>query len=144
MTGLSQQLFGTLPTMISSVTDSNYWRAATGVKGNFSAGIEDWDWNLGYTHSMSTVSNSISGLINPTNLTTALQNGTLDFVNPSATPNAVNSILTSANNLAISKLDALDATLSTPSLFHIPTGEVGLGLGAQFLHESELIEEGPA
>jgi iron complex outermembrane receptor protein len=141
-TGVAQELFGTLPGTLSSTTDANYWRAATGVKGSFETGKEDWDWNLGYTHSMSTVSNTLGNYVNPIALTTALNNGTLNFVNPSATPNAVNSILTTANNLGISKLDALDATLSTPNLFHIPTGDIGLGLGTQFLHESELLEEG--
>ena len=141
-TGVAQELFGYLPTTYSSTTDSNFWRAAMGLKGSYELGKEDWDWNLGYTHSMSTVSNTLGSVINPNALTTALNNGTLNFANPSATPAALQSILTTADNLGISKLDALDATLATPNLFHLPTGDVGLGLGAQFLHESELIEEG--
>jgi iron complex outermembrane recepter protein len=141
-TGAAQELFGYLPTTDSTVTDSNYYRLATGVKGTFETGPEDWDWNLGYTHSESTVSNTTSGVINPTALTTALNNGSFNFVNPSATPGALSSILTSTSNLGISKLDAVDATVSTPNLFHLPTGDVGLGLGTQFLHESEMIEQG--
>jgi iron complex outermembrane receptor protein len=141
-TGVAQELFGYLPTTYSSTTDANFWRAAMGLKGSYEFGKEDWDWNVGYTHSMSTVSNTLGSVINPNALQTALTNGTLNFVNPSATPGALNSILTTADNLGISKLDALDATLATPNLFHLPTGDVGLGLGAQFLHESELIEEG--
>jgi iron complex outermembrane receptor protein len=143
-TGVAQELFGSLPATYNSVTDSNFWRAAMGVKGTFTTGAEDWDWNAGYTHSMSTVSNTLNGVINANALTTALNNGTFNFINPSATPAALSSILTSADNLGISKLDALDATLSTPNLFHIPTGDVGFGVGTQFLHESELIEEGGA
>jgi iron complex outermembrane receptor protein len=141
-TGMTQELFGYMPTTYSSTTDANYWRAAMGVKGSFTTGSEDWDWNTGYTHSMSTVSNTYGSIINPNALQTELNNGSYNFANPSATPGALNNILTNANNLGISKLDALDATLSTPNLFHIPTGDVGLGLGAQFLHESELIQEG--
>ncbi|MGF6532263.1 iron complex outermembrane receptor protein [Paraburkholderia sp. GAS206C] len=141
-TGVAQELFGYLPTTYSSTTDSNFWRAAMGLKGSYELGKQDWDWNVGYTHSMSTVSNTLGSVINPNALQTALNNGTLNFVNPSATPGALNSILTTADNLGISKLDAFDATLATPNLFHLPTGDVGLGLGAQFLHESELIEEG--
>ncbi|PCE22879.1 TonB-dependent receptor [Paraburkholderia acidicola] len=141
-TGAAQELFGYLPTTYNSVTHSNFYRVGTGVKGTFSVGQEDWDWNLGYTHSQSTVSNTLNGVVNPTALTSALQNGTYDFANPSLTPNGLNGVLTTASNLGISKLDAIDGTLSTPNLFHIPTGDVGLGLGTQFLHESELIEEG--
>ena len=143
-TGVSQEIFGALPTTYSSTTDANYWRAAMGVKGSYELGKEDWDWNVGYTHSMSTVSNTYGSIVNPVALTNELANGTFNYVNPSATPGALSNILTTANNLGISKLDALDATLATPNLFHIPTGDVGLGLGAQFLHESELIEEGGA
>ena len=141
-TGVAQEFFGYAPTTYSSTTDANYWRAAMGIKGSFSTGKEDWDWNTAYTHSMSTVSNIYGSVINPNALQTELNNGTYNFLNPAATPQAVNNFLTTANNLGISKLDAVDATLSTPNLFHIPTGDIGLGLGAQFLHESELIEEG--
>ncbi len=141
-TGINQELFGFLPTTYSSTTDANFWRAATGVKGTFSDYGRDFDWNVGYTHSMSTVSNTYGSIINPAALQAALNNGTLNYVNPSATPAAMQGVLTTADNLGISKLDALDATLSTPNLFHLPTGDVGAGLGAQFLHESELIEEG--
>ncbi|MFP3243295.1 MAG: TonB-dependent receptor [Paraburkholderia sp.] len=143
-TGAAQELFGYLPSTYNSVTNSNFWRAAMGVKGTFSVGKEDWDWNTAYTHSMSTVSNTLNGVVNVNGLNNALNNGTYNFVNQTAAPGVLNSILQSADNLGISKLDALDATLSTPNLFHLPTGDVGFGLGAQFLHESELIEEGAA
>ncbi|MGA7778059.1 MAG: TonB-dependent receptor [Paraburkholderia sp.] len=141
-TGIDQELFSYLPTTYNSTTDANFWRGAMGVKGSFATGKEDWDWNLAYTHSMSTVSNTYGGYINPNGLSAALANGTYNFANPSATPGGLDSIVTTANNLGISKLDAVDATLATPNLFHIPTGDVGLGLGSQFLHESELIEQG--
>src|SRR6202000_2405500 len=136
-TGVAQEIFGVLPTTYSSTTDANYWRAAMGGKGSYELGKEDWDWNVGYTHSMSTVSNTYGSIVNPVALTNELANGTFNYVNPSATPGALSNILTTANNLGISKLDALDATAGTPNLFHLPTGDVGLGLGAQFLHESE-------
>jgi iron complex outermembrane receptor protein len=141
-TGVAQGLFGYAPTTYSSTTDANYCRAAMGVKGSFSTGKERWDWNTAYTHSMSTVSNTYGSYINPVALQSELNDGLYNFANPSATPGALKNILTNANNLGIAKLDALDATLSTPNLFHIPTGDVGLGLGAQYLHESELIQQG--
>lgn len=141
-TGIDQELFGYLPTTYSSTTDANFWRAAMGLKGTFSAYSRDFDWNVGYTHSMSTVSNTLGSVINPNALQAALNDGSLNYVNPAATPQALAGILSNADNLGISKLDAVDATLSTPNLFHLPTGDVGFGLGAQFLHESELIEEG--
>ena len=54
-----------------------------------------------------------------------------EFREPAATPNAFNGLFREANNLGISKLDTIDATLSTPNLFHLPAGDVGIGFGAR-------------
>ena len=75
-------------------------------------------------------------------LNNIFQNGIFNFANPSATPNGLNGLYQNATNEGISKLDTVDATLSTPNLFHLPAGDVGLGFGAQFLHESEYHQPG--
>ncbi len=92
----------------------------------------------------STVANTLSNQINAAALNNIYQNGTFDFANPAATPNGLNGLFQDANNLAISKLDTVDATLSTPDLFHLPAGDVGLGFGAQFTHQSEVMNPGAA
>ena len=80
--------------------------------------------------------------LNVNALNNIYQNGTLNFANPAATPNAFNGLFQEANNLGISKLDTIDATLSTPNLFHLPAGDVGIGFGAQFTHQSETLTPG--
>lgn len=124
-------------------TSANFWRAATGVKGTFETPkAGDWDWSVAYSHSQSVVSNNFSNRIRASVLENLIQNGGFDFANPSATPNGLNGLYGNAETQAITKLDTVDATLATPNLFTLPTGNVGLGLGAQFRHESQYIGTG--
>jgi iron complex outermembrane receptor protein len=140
--GVDTPLTYAFPHSVSETTDANYYRAATGLKGSFSLPYGDWDWTTSLSHSQSTVSNTYSGQLNVNALTNIYQNGVFDFGNPAATPNGLNGLYQNANNLGISKLDTVDATLSTPNLFHLPAGDVGIGFGAQFTHQSEMITPG--
>ncbi len=138
-TGAATPLAYTFPGTDSDVTRSTFWRFATGVKGSFTMPYGDWDWSTAYSHSQSIVTNTLNNVLNASVVNNMYQNGTLNFANPSATPNASNGLYMQTGNQGVSKLDAIDATLSTPNLFKLPTGDVGFGLGAQFLHESEFI-----
>ncbi|MGF7135116.1 iron complex outermembrane receptor protein [Paraburkholderia sp. EB58] len=140
--GVDTPLTYAFPHAVSETTDANYYRAATGLKGSFSLPYGDWDWSTSLSHSQSTVSNTYGGQLNVNALTNIYQNGVFDFGNPAATPNGLNGLYQNANNLGISKLDTVDATVSTPNLFHLPAGDVGVGFGAQFTHQSEIIEPG--
>ena len=111
-------------------------------QGSFTLPYGDWDWATSVSHSQSTVSNVFTNQLNVNALNNIYQNGTLNFANPAATPNAFNGLFQEANNLGISKLDTIDATLSTPNLFHLPAGDVGIGFGAQFTHQSETLTPG--
>ncbi|WP_201522467.1 TonB-dependent receptor, partial [Klebsiella pneumoniae] len=72
--------------------------------------------------------------------------GYTDSVTPAtfsaATLNGLPGVLGTSYNQGISKLDVVDATISTPNLFKLPAGDVGIGLGAQFQHQSEYIGPG--
>lgn len=140
-TGAASTLNYTFPNAITgNDTVSTYWKASTGVKGSFSipkAG--DWDWNLDAGHSQSTVDTTYFNEFNVAALNNVIQNGTLDFANPSATPNGENGLFQNDYQQAISKTDSVEATTSTANLFHLPTGDVGLGLGTEFRHESSII-----
>ena len=140
--GVATPLTYSFPNTIAEKTYATYWRASTGVKGSFSLPHGDWDWATSVSHSQSTVSNVFTNQLNTAALTNIYQNGTLNFANPSATPNAFNGLYQDANNLGISKLDTVDATISTPNLFHLPAGDVGVGFGAQFTHQSIALTPG--
>ncbi|RAS18834.1 TonB-dependent receptor [Paraburkholderia bryophila] len=142
--GVDTPLTYAFPNTVAEKTYATYWRASTGLKGSFGLPNGDWDWATSVSHSQSTVSNTYTNQLNANALTNIYQNGTFDFANPSATPNGLNGLYQDANNLAISKLDTVDATLSTPTLFHLPSGDVGFGMGAQFTHQSEVMNPGAA
>jgi iron complex outermembrane receptor protein len=140
--GVPTQLVYTFPGANAETTDSTFWRASTGIKGNFSLPYGDWDWSTSISHSQDVVSNVYTNQLNVAALNNIYQNGVFNFANPSATPNGLAGLYQNTNNLGVSKLDTVDATISTPNLFHLPTGDVGLGFGAQFLHESESLTPG--
>jgi iron complex outermembrane receptor protein len=140
--GVATPLTYSFPNTIAEKTYATYWRASTGVKGSFSLPHGDWDWATSVSHSQSTVSNVYTNQLNTAVLNNIYQNGTLNFANPSATPNAFNGLYQDANNFGISKLDTIDATISTPNLFHLPTGDIGVGFGAQFTHQSIALTPG--
>jgi iron complex outermembrane recepter protein len=121
-------------------TTANFYRVSTGLKGDFStAKWGDWNWAASYGHSQSEVSNSYSNEVSGAGYNALLAGG-YNFDNPSATPNGLNGVFGTLNNQAISKLDTVDATIATPNLFHLPAGDVGVGFGAQFQHQSEAID----
>ncbi|MDG0027615.1 TonB-dependent receptor [Trinickia sp. Y13] len=134
--GVPTALTYSFPNTNAEKTDATYWRASTGVKGSFTLPYGDWDWATSVSHSQSVVSNTYTNQLNVAALNNIYQNGTFNFANPSATPNGLNGLYQNAGNLGISKLDTIDATISTPNLFHLPTGDVGVGFGAQFTHQS--------
>ncbi|RFU48141.1 TonB-dependent receptor [Paraburkholderia sp. DHOC27] len=141
--GVDTPLTYAFPHAVAETTDANYYRAATGIKGTVGLPVGgDWDWATSISHSQSTVSNTYSGQLNAAALTNIYQNGVFDFGNPAATPNGLAGLYQNANNMGISKLDTVDATISTPTLFTLPAGDVGLGFGAQFTHQSEFINPG--
>ncbi|MGF6724840.1 iron complex outermembrane receptor protein [Paraburkholderia sp. GAS41] len=130
-------VFPNAPTNVNST--SNFWAFSTGVKGTFDTPKwGSWNWATSYGHSQSVVAVTDTNAIN----TAAYQNvlaGGYDFADPSQTPNGLNGLFTNPEYLAISKLDVVDATISTPNLFTLPTGDVGVGFGTQFQHQSEYI-----
>lgn len=122
-------------------TTSTFWRAATGVKGSAStASLGDWDWSASVSHSQSIVDNRLSGLLSVSGLSNVL-NGGFNFSNPASTPNGLNGLYTTDYDEGVSTLDSLDLSASTANLFHLPAGNVGFGVGAQFLHESDHVSE---
>jgi len=140
--GVDTPLTYAFPRAVAETTDANYYRASTGIKGSFSLPYGDWDWATSISHSQSTVSNTYSNQLNASALANIYQNGVFNFGNPASTPNGLNGLFQNANNLGISKLDTVDATISTPNLFHLPAGDVGVGFGAQFTHQSETLTPG--
>jgi len=121
-------------------TVSTFWKASTGVKGTFTTPkVGDWDWAVDYGHSQSTVDTSYSNELTVAGAENILANGVFNFANPAATPNGTAGLFATDNQQAISKVDSVTAKMSTGNLYTLPTGNIGLGFGSEFRHESTLI-----
>jgi iron complex outermembrane receptor protein len=123
---------------------SNFYRALTGLNGSFNTqGLGEWDWKATLSHSQSTVDNYATGLESQAGLQNILNNSLFDFSDPSQTPDGLSGLYASDSNQAISKLDTVDLSSSTTDLFALPAGLVGVGVGAQFLRESQVATNYP-
>jgi iron complex outermembrane recepter protein len=123
-------------------TDSNFYRAAAGLEGSFNTGsFGEWNWTASLSHSQSTVDNAESGVESVAGLTNILNNGVFNFADPSQTPGGLDGLYLNDQNEAISKLDTVDLTASTTDLYTLPYGNVGFGVGAQYLHESDYVTD---
>jgi len=117
---------------------SNFYRALAGLEGSFNtAGWGQWDWKAAISHSQSTVDNYATGLLSLAGLQNVFNNSVFDFADPTETPNGLDGVYENDSNQAIFKLDTVDLSASTTSLFRLPAGGVGAGIGAQFLHASQ-------
>ena len=127
------------PTQSVDTTDSNFYRISSGLKGEIdTTSWGAWNWSASVGHSQSSVSNNQSGQVNA-NLLTQYLNTVSSSTFDANQLESIPGILGTASQLAISKLDTVDASISTPDLFHLPAGDVGVGFGAQFQHQSEYI-----
>ncbi|GFZ97501.1 TonB-dependent receptor [Dyella caseinilytica] len=123
-------------------TDSNFYRLSAGVKGSFGTDkLGDWDWEASVGHSQSDVSNSYTNQMNASVIQNYLDGVTMNTFSPT-TFNSLPNLFGTSTTHATSKLDTFDATISTSNLFALPAGDVGLGFGTQFQHQSEYIGAG--
>jgi len=123
---------------------SNFYRALGGFDGHFdTSGFGVWDWKATVSHSQSTVDNYASGLLNLTAAQNIFNSSVFDFADPSKTPTGLDGLYENDSNQAISKLDTADLSASTTSLLRLPAGDVGAGVGAQFLHERQVASNYP-
>jgi iron complex outermembrane receptor protein len=112
------------------------------VKGELdTSSIGTWNWEASAGHSQSTVTNTVSNQLNKNVLGDYLGSVTSATFDGNTLEN-LPGLFGTTSQLAISKLETLDASISTPNLFHLPTGDVGAGFGTQFQHQSEYIGSG--
>ncbi|MBB3228521.1 iron complex outermembrane receptor protein [Luteibacter sp. Sphag1AF] len=123
-------------------TSSDFYRILAGARGSFTTPTwGDWDWAASYGHSESNATNAYTHQINAAVVQNYLNSVTMSTFDP-ATFNTLPGLFGTSRDHATSRLDSLDATLSTTNLFALPAGDVGIGFGAQFQHQSEYIGPG--
>ncbi len=125
--------FGTIPSYNEQIGDS--YRFATGVHGHFNL-WGDWRYTVDVTAAQTDLENKYVGYLNYAGLTTAINTGAYNFLNPTQNSKAVlNSIAPTDIQNNNSQLGQIKTTLSR-DLFQLPGGPLQLGLIGEARYES--------
>jgi iron complex outermembrane receptor protein len=128
------QISYAFPELIQRATTiNNLYRIAGGISGKFGDG---WSYSVDATYARSDVKGINEGYINIAGLTSAIANGTYNFVNPSLTPQSVIDALSpAAITTAKSELYMIQGNL-TKELFQLPGGALQVGVGGSVRRET--------
>ena len=136
--GQSARIFYRFADLNPTETDFNQvFRGSTGVNGTvLSHWGGDWSYNVGFVGMVDDLRRSITGVPTYQGVLNAIDNGTYNFLNPSANTQALrDTVAPKSVNAANSQEYALDVVLSK-GLFRLPGGMVTVGIGGQVRYES--------
>ncbi|MGY4397274.1 iron complex outermembrane receptor protein [Sphingomonas sp. UYAg733] len=123
-------LFGDIPA--GSDRTNEVYRFTGGLNGNFGG---DYDWRVEGVYARDNLSITQRGLINIAALSTAINTGSYNFVNPSANSQAVRDALApNKTTPSFSEMYSVDASVSK-KLFDLPGGPLQLAIGGQIRRE---------
>ena len=123
--------FGDIP--VTGKTDNDLYRVAGGLKGKFGQG---WTYALEGSFARSTLDVTATGAISIAGLTSAINNGTYNFIDPSRNTQAVrDSVSPVLTTRATSELYMVQGTV-TKELLQLPGGPLQLGVGGSVRYES--------
>jgi iron complex outermembrane recepter protein len=126
--------FGDIPQQTSTI-DHNL-RAVLDLQGEWG----DWNYEASVVGNHENLSYMQSGFLSYNGLISAINNGTYNFINPSANSQAVlNAIAPPYAVTDTSDMDVFDFTVNR-ELFDLPGGTSGFAGGVQFRHEAQLEE----
>jgi iron complex outermembrane receptor protein len=122
--------FGDIGT--GALENNHVYRFVLGLKGS-TAG---WDYNFGGVVSHSSLDTVNNGFINYPQLISDIENGTYNFIDPSANSAATREALAPPlTKTSTSDLDSVDISASH-NLFQLPGGQLRLGFGGQVRYEA--------
>lgn len=116
-----------------TLTDVKTYRVAGGVSGSFGGG---WRYNVDGTYSQVDLKVTNKNYLVAQRLVDVINDGTFNFVNPSANSQAIRDYIAPVNvNNSRSKLWQVEGTLSK-ALFTLPGGDLTAAVGVSYRHES--------
>ena len=111
--------------------ETKFNRALVGLKGV----LRDWDWEIAAGSSRSDTVQTNFNDVNATVFSQVLADGTYNFLNPSATPQATARLRANHVRQSDSKLSFADLKVST-DLMQLPAGALGFAAGIEYRRES--------
>jgi iron complex outermembrane recepter protein len=128
---LLQYSFGDI--QAQTIVKNHNFRWVTGIKGS----AFGWDYDTGLVVNHTWLDFNQTGLINGNALFAAINNGTYNFISPSANTAAERAALAPAlAKTSTSDLDSIDFK-ATRDLFQLPGGPLGVALGAEARYEAQ-------
>ncbi len=126
-----QYAFGGIPSY-TSITTRNY-HIVGGINGTFG---DSWHYDVGATYMHAQTDSKIHGALDYDALINAVQNGTYNFVNPSAnTQSQLDALAPTIDATAKSNLWQVQGTI-TKDLFQLPGGALQFAVSGQVRYES--------
>ncbi|WP_010188087.1 TonB-dependent receptor domain-containing protein [Sphingomonas sp. PAMC 26605] len=114
---------------------SQTYRIAGGIDGKFGSD-GSWGYTLHGTYMGTNLTQDRTGNINIAGLTTAINTGAYNFVNPSANTDAVRSLISPNQQSKAHSETAEVQGILTHAFFDLPGGPVNLGVGGEFRYEN--------
>jgi iron complex outermembrane receptor protein len=123
--------FGDIPSLL---TEANHViRFTAGFRGE----LAGWDYDSALVINHTSLETTAQGFLSYSALTSAINNGTYNFINPAANAQSVLSALApTLGKVSTTDMDSLDLRLSR-RLLNLPGGPLGLGLGAEARYEAQ-------
>ncbi|WP_277967853.1 TonB-dependent receptor domain-containing protein [Sphingomonas echinoides] len=125
--------FGDIASTLKN-TSSTY-RIAGGIDGKF-GGDNSWAYTLHGTYMRTNLTQDRTGNINIAGLTSAINNGTYNFIDPTANSAAVRSLISPNQQSKAHSETAEVQGILTHALFDLPGGPLNLGVGGEFRYEN--------
>ena len=117
----------------SGETRDRSYRVAGGINGSF---YQDWKYNLGVTAMHTDLYSVNNGYVYIQHLLDVINDGTFNFINPSATPKSVMDYLMPTNTNNSSSDEAQVQASVTAPLFKLPGGDFTAVLGGSIAYEA--------
>ncbi len=134
VTCVDAQISFAFPQLIQrAITENDVYRIAGGISGKFGDG---WSYSVDATYARSDLKGTNKGYINIAGLTSAITNGTYNFVNPSLTPQSViNALSPDAITSAKSEIYMIQGNVAK-ELTQLPGGPLMFGVGGSVRRET--------
>jgi iron complex outermembrane receptor protein len=121
--------FGDIPAFIRLT--NHMYREVAGIKGS----TDGWDWQASLNFNHGVLNTVAGGFLYEPQLITDVEDGTYNFIDPSANSAAVrNTLAPTLYKTSHSDLDSLDFS-ATKKLWSLPGGPLGVAIGGQFRYE---------
>ncbi len=121
--------FGDIPASLRLT--NHMYREVAGIKGS----TDGWDWQASLDFNHGVLNTVAAGFLYEPQLIADVENGTYNFINPSANSAAViNALAPTLYKTSHTDLDSLDVS-ATRKLWNLPGGPLGLAIGGQFRYE---------